>query len=100
MYSAQGLFSAGAWRAASDGATMPVHSPVTEAVIGTIPVATEADRDAALVAAAQSFPVWAATPAWDRAAILRRAADYLRAHGLAEVELAALRRILIRPEST
>ncbi len=28
------------------------------------------------------------------------AADYLRAHGLAEVELAALRRILIRPEST
>ena len=28
------------------------------------------------------------------------AADYLRAHGLAEAELAALRRILIRPEST
>ena len=35
MYSTQGLFIAGAWRSASDGATMPVHSPVTEAVIGT-----------------------------------------------------------------
>ena len=80
MYSTHGLFLNGRWSSAADGATMPVHSPVTEAVIGTIPVATEGDQDAALAAAAGSFPVWAATPAWDRAAILRRAADHLRAN--------------------
>jgi len=80
MYSSQGLFLEGQWRAASDSGAMPVHSPVTEAVIGTIPVATEADQDAALAGAARSFPLWSATPAWDRAAILRRAADHLRAH--------------------
>ncbi len=78
MYSAQGLFLDGHWCPASDGATVPVHSPVTEAVIGTVPAATETDQDAALGAAARSFPVWAATPAWDRAATLRRAADHLR----------------------
>ena len=80
MYSTQGLFIAGAWRSASDGVAMPVHSPVTEAQIGTIPVATEADQDTALAEAARSFPLWAATPAWDRAGVLRRAADHLRAN--------------------
>lgn len=80
MYSRQGLFLNGQWGRAFDGAEMAVHSPVTEAVVGTVPVATEADQDAALAAAARSFPGWATTPAWDRAAILRRAADHLRAH--------------------
>jgi succinate-semialdehyde dehydrogenase/glutarate-semialdehyde dehydrogenase len=80
MYATKGLLLEGRWRPASDGGTMPVFSPVTEAAIGTIPAATEADQDAALAAAARSFPLWAATPAWERAAILRRAADHLRAH--------------------
>lgn len=80
MYSAHGLFIEGRWRPASDNATMPVFSPVSEARIGAIPVATEADQDTALAAAARSFPRWAATPAWDRAATLRRAADHLRLH--------------------
>lgn len=79
MYSTQGLLIGGTWRSASDGGTMAVHSPVTEAQIGTIPSATPADQDAALADAARCFPIWAATPAWDRAATLRRAADLLRA---------------------
>ncbi|MEO8243108.1 MAG: aldehyde dehydrogenase family protein, partial [bacterium] len=80
MYSKQGLLLHGGWAAASDGGVMPVFSPVTEAAIGTIPVATEADQDAALAAAGLAFAPWAATPAWDRAATLRRAADHLRSH--------------------
>ena len=79
MYSAQGLLLGGAWCGASDGGTMVVHSPVTEAQIGTIPAATLADQDTALANAARYFPIWAATPAWDRAATLHRAADLLRA---------------------
>jgi succinate-semialdehyde dehydrogenase/glutarate-semialdehyde dehydrogenase len=87
MYATKGLLLEGRWQPASDGGTMPVFSPVTEAAIGTIPAATEADQDAALAAAARSFPVWAATPAWERAAILRRAADHLRAHAEALARL-------------
>lgn len=78
MYSAQGLLIDGAWRGASDGAAMPVHSPVTEAPVGHIPVASAADQDAALRAAEFAFPLWAAVAAWDRAGILRRAAELLR----------------------
>lgn len=78
MYSTFGLLIDGTWRSASDGAGLPVHSPVTEAEIGRIPAATEADQDAALAGAARAFAPWAATPAWDRAACLRRTADILR----------------------
>lgn len=80
MYATQDLLLNGAWGGASDHQDMPVHSPVTEAQIGMIPCASEADQDAALAAAARTFPLWAATAAWDRAATLRRAADHLRSH--------------------
>jgi len=79
MYSRFGLLIDGAWRPASDGATLTVASPVTEMAIGTVPAASEADQQAALDAAARAFPRWAAVPAWERAAILRRTADLLRA---------------------
>lgn len=78
MFSKYGLLIEGEWRAASDGGVLEVESPVTEAVIGAIPSATEADQDAALAAAGRSFAEWAATPAWERAALLRRVADLLR----------------------
>ncbi len=75
MYSRFGLLIDGAWRPASDGATLTVASPVTEMAIGTVPAASEADQQAALDAAARASPRWAAVPAWERAAILRRTAD-------------------------
>jgi succinate-semialdehyde dehydrogenase/glutarate-semialdehyde dehydrogenase len=79
MYGDYGLLIDNAWRPASDGRTMDVTSPVTEAVIGSVPLANEADEADALAAVARSFPVFAAIPAWERAGILRRAADGLRA---------------------
>lgn len=78
MYSNHGLFIDGTWRTASNGGTLTVHSPVTEAAIGTIPAASEDDQDAALASAARNFAEWSAVSAWERARILRNAAEGLR----------------------
>ncbi|TCO70829.1 NAD-dependent succinate-semialdehyde dehydrogenase [Rhodovulum euryhalinum] len=79
MYHDLDLFIGGDWRAASDGATRGVHDPATEEQLGTIAVATEADIDAALAAARAGFAQWRQTGTWERGAILRRAADLIRA---------------------
>jgi len=47
-------------------------------VLGHLPHASTADLDAALAAAAKGFAVWKATSAYDRAKIMRKAADLLR----------------------
>jgi succinate-semialdehyde dehydrogenase / glutarate-semialdehyde dehydrogenase len=57
---------------------LPVINPSTEERIGSIPVATTADLDRAVEAAARGFKVWRAMSAYDRAKIMRRAADILR----------------------
>ncbi len=79
IYDGYGLLIDGQWRPASTGAVLAVESPVTEQQIGTVPAASDADIGAALAAAEHGMPLWAGTPAWDRAAILRRAADLIRA---------------------
>jgi len=73
-----GLFVGGAWRPASDGATLEVRDPSTNTVIKTIASATVDDGLAALTAADDAFPAWAATPARERGEILRRAFDLLQ----------------------
>ena len=49
-----------------------------ERVVAVAPMATEADVDAAVRAAADAFPAWSRTPAERRAELLVRAADWLR----------------------
>lgn len=56
----------------------PVLDPATGEMIGELPLATAADMDRALESSARAFRLWRATAAWDRAAILKRAADLLR----------------------
>jgi RHH-type proline utilization regulon transcriptional repressor/proline dehydrogenase/delta 1-pyrroline-5-carboxylate dehydrogenase len=56
-------------------------------VVAVAAMATEADVDAAVRAAADAFPAWSATPAERRAEILVRAAAWLRRH---RARLAAL----------
>ncbi|WP_084104763.1 NAD-dependent succinate-semialdehyde dehydrogenase [Demequina sp. NBRC 110056] len=72
-----GLYVGGQWRAASDGATLTVQDPSTGEVIKTIASATPEDGIAALDAACDAFPSWAATPSRERGEILRRAFDLL-----------------------
>jgi succinate-semialdehyde dehydrogenase/glutarate-semialdehyde dehydrogenase len=71
------LFIGGEW--VSEGrSTMPVVNPATEEVLGQLPLATTADLDRALEAAAKGFKSWRAVAPQERGKILKRAADLLR----------------------
>lgn len=73
-----GLLINGEWREATGGKTVAVNDPATGDVIHEIADATVDDGVAAMDAAAEAFPSWAATPARERAEILRRAFDLLQ----------------------
>ncbi|MFF8188051.1 NAD-dependent succinate-semialdehyde dehydrogenase [Microbacterium sp. NPDC016588] len=73
-----GLLINGEWRAAEGGKTVTVNDPATGEVIHEIADASVADGVAAMDAAAEAFPSWAATPDRERAEILRRAFDLLQ----------------------
>jgi len=73
-----GLLVGGTWRDAEGGARLPVHDPATGGLLKEIASASVADGVAALDAASEAFPAWAATPARERAEILRRAFDLLQ----------------------
>jgi succinate-semialdehyde dehydrogenase/glutarate-semialdehyde dehydrogenase len=75
MYNPFGLYIAGEWRAAAKGAKAPVISPVTEAALGEVPVASAADTEAALHAAEAGFKAWRNTSAFARADALHAIAD-------------------------
>jgi succinate-semialdehyde dehydrogenase/glutarate-semialdehyde dehydrogenase len=72
-----GLYIAGEWRASASGNELRVFDPSTGQVIKKIADAGPEDGKAALDAAVDAFPAWAATPARERAEILRRAFDLL-----------------------
>ena len=55
-----------------------VINPATEKPLAHLPHASKADLDEALEAAKKGFAVWRATSAYDRAKIMRKAADLMR----------------------
>jgi glyceraldehyde-3-phosphate dehydrogenase (NADP+) len=66
----------GRWRPASGvGAVEEVTSPFDGAVVGTVPVATVEDVDAAMTAAQAGAGRWRRTPAHERMRVLLRAAE-------------------------
>ena len=73
-----GLFIGGQWRAAEGGRTLEVHDPATGDTVRTIADASPSDGMAALDAAVDAFPAWAATPARERGELLRHAFDLLQ----------------------
>jgi succinate-semialdehyde dehydrogenase/glutarate-semialdehyde dehydrogenase len=74
-----GLYVGGEWRTPDAAATFAVHDPATGEVIAELVDATVDDALSALDAAAAAQQSWAATPARQRAEILRRAFDLLTA---------------------
>ncbi|MDT0115835.1 NAD-dependent succinate-semialdehyde dehydrogenase [Microbacterium sp. PRF11] len=73
-----GLLINGEWHAAEGGRTVAVNDPATGDVLIEIADASVDDGIKAMDAAAEAFPSWAATPARERAEILRRAFDLLQ----------------------
>ena len=72
------LLIGGQWRDADGGGTLPVADPATGKPIKEVADATVDDGLAALDAAVEAFPDWAATPARERGEVLRRAFDLLQ----------------------
>ncbi|MGB8417852.1 succinate semialdehyde dehydrogenase [Burkholderia sp. GAS332] len=72
------LFIDGEWQAGAEQRTIQVVNPATEDVIGTVAHAERADLDAALTAAKKGFDKWKSVSAFERAGIMRKAAQLLR----------------------
>ncbi|MBX9456810.1 MAG: NAD-dependent succinate-semialdehyde dehydrogenase [Rhizobium sp.] len=68
----------GRWKPSASGRTLPVFNPATAKPIGNVAWADTDDLDQALEAAVRGFEIWSRTSAFDRAKLMRRAADILR----------------------
>ncbi|MDG1541369.1 MAG: aldehyde dehydrogenase family protein, partial [Candidatus Thalassarchaeaceae archaeon] len=66
MMSREELYINGEWVAASGEGEIEVVNPATEQVIGSVPVGSQADVDAAVNAASAVFPSWSQSPIEDR----------------------------------
>jgi len=78
MYSKLELFIDGKWLNGDGRAGEDVINPATEKPLAHLPHASTADLDHALEAAKKGFATWRATSAYDRAKIMRKAADLMR----------------------
>src|SRR3954454_23047863 len=67
-------------RAAGDNGTYPIVNPATEQVVGEAPEASVAQVEEAAAAAGAAVPKWSATSPDERAALLNRVAEVVRAH--------------------
>ena len=65
---------------AGEGTLFDVLEPGTGDVLGQCADASEAQLEAAVAAASEAFPIWAAIPADERRRILNRMADLIVAH--------------------
>jgi succinate-semialdehyde dehydrogenase / glutarate-semialdehyde dehydrogenase len=78
MYANLQLFIDGQWIDGNGRAGEEVINPATEKPLAHLPHASIADLDHALEAAKKGFAVWRAVSAYDRAKIMRKAADLMR----------------------
>ncbi|MDR0279224.1 MAG: NAD-dependent succinate-semialdehyde dehydrogenase [Paucimonas sp.] len=78
MYTDLLFYIDGAWTLGDADRTAAVVNPATGEEIGRLPLVSRKDLDSALAAAERGFATWSATSAYDRSAILRRAAALVR----------------------
>lgn len=77
-YAEHGMLLDGAWRGASDGATLQSVNPATAETLGEIPQASAADVNTAIASAEAGSQRMRALTAWERAGLLRRAAQLVK----------------------
>src|ERR1700720_1404040 len=78
MYTDLALYIDGKWVGGNGRKGKEVLNPATEKPLAHLPHASKADLDEALAAAKKGFALWRATSAYDRAKIMRKAADLIR----------------------
>ena len=78
MYTQLGLYIDGKWLNGEGRKGEDVINPANGKVLAQLPHASKADLDAALAAADKGLKLWRATPAYDRAKVMRKAADLVR----------------------
>ncbi|AVO41132.1 NAD-dependent succinate-semialdehyde dehydrogenase [Simplicispira suum] len=77
-YPSTQLLIANQWQEAQSGKRIDVVNPATGAVMAQVAHAGKADLDRALEAAQRGFEAWRATPAFERAQTMRKAAGLVR----------------------
>jgi aldehyde dehydrogenase (NAD+) len=71
-----GVYVGGEWRGSRSGETYEKRNPMRPSeVVAEVPACDEADVEAAVAAATDAFPAWAATPAPQRGNLLIKVAD-------------------------
>jgi succinate-semialdehyde dehydrogenase/glutarate-semialdehyde dehydrogenase len=68
----------GAWRDGNGETLAEIRNPASGVLLASYRSASAADVEEALAAAGRAFPLWRATPAFERARILRQAAALMR----------------------
>ncbi len=78
MYTDLALYIDGQWHNGKGRKGEDVLNPATEKPLAHLPHASKADLDEALEAAKKGFAAWRNTSAYDRARVMRKAADLMR----------------------
>lgn len=78
QYESLSLFIDGKMTAGDSGATSEVVNPSNDAVLGQLPHARKPELDKALAAAEKGFRHWRKVNSFERAKVLRKAADLMR----------------------
>jgi len=70
----------GRWIEPAGRTTLPVYNPASGEVIEQVPLSSGAEVEQAVVAAANGFELWAATPIMERARLMFRYKSLLEEH--------------------
>jgi succinate-semialdehyde dehydrogenase/glutarate-semialdehyde dehydrogenase len=98
MYTELSLFIDGEWHA-NGRKSEDVLNPATGKTLASLPHASTADLDAALAAAEKGLAVWRNTSAYDRAKVMRKAADLIRERADAISKILVLEQGKVYPEA-
>jgi succinate-semialdehyde dehydrogenase/glutarate-semialdehyde dehydrogenase len=99
MYTDLALHIGGAWRNGDGRQSEEVVNPATEKPLARLPHAGASDLDEALAAAKDGLATWRATSAYDRAKVLRKAANLVRERAEAIARIMTQEQGKVLPES-